>query len=54
MRHQVPIQAFSDDRFLMELWLSEFGHLLRAHTNFCMVKFVMSYQDMNNWTITYT
>ena len=44
---QIPGPEFSDDQFQAEEKLSDFGHLLRAHTNYCMIKFFLAYKKTN-------
>jgi len=41
MRRNIAPYYFNDDVFMLEDWLTEFGHLLRAHTNFCLMKFII-------------
>ena len=51
---QIPGPEFSDDQFQAEEKLSDFGHLLRAHTNYCMIKFFLAYKKTNVEMITKT
>ena len=45
MLRQTPQYQFADDQFLLEAWLSPFGHLLRAHANYCMIRFMEANKD---------
>ena len=47
MRRQTPQHLFVDDEFLLENWLSPFGHLLRAHANYCMIRFMEVHKNPN-------
>ena len=44
---EISSPEFSDDPFLAEEKLSDFGRLLRAHTNYCMIKFFLAYKKTN-------
>ena len=47
MRRQTPQHLFVDDEFLLENWLSPFGHLLRAHANYCMIRYMEVHKNPN-------
>ena len=38
---------FKDREFSHEDKLSEFGHLLRAHANYCLIKFFLAFKKTN-------
>ena len=45
---------FIDERFNSEDKLSEFGQLLRAHTNYCTIKFFQAFKKTNVGQISKT
>ena len=47
MRRQTPRHLFVDEPFLLENWLSPFGHLLRAHANYSMIRFLEVHKNPN-------
>lgn len=44
---QNDLKQFKDDDFSKEDQITDFGRLLRAHTNYCLIKFFLAYKKTN-------